>query len=194
MQTPVLGTKKCICAAAAILVVAVAVSIGCGAVPNGRAATAAPPDATATRSPSPTGATTAAPPTVSAGTGAAPSDSGSVTKQNQGGNVTVAVTWKNPSDATGSLTFSVVMDTHSVNLDGYDLSQLAVLRNERGQEVKAERWDAPSGGHHRSGTLAFPGKDGSGTPILGSGSKAVELVIRDVAGVNERVLRWELRG
>ncbi|MCX9025127.1 MAG: hypothetical protein OIN85_03410 [Candidatus Methanoperedens sp.] len=37
-----------------------------------------------------------------------------------------------------------------------------------------------SGGHHASGTLRFPKTE----------SKSFELVIRDVAGVNERVFKW----
>ncbi len=108
--------------------------------------------------------------------------------------MTIEVTWQNPTETTGPATFSVAMDTHSVNLDGVDLGKLSVLRNDRGQQVTPSGWDAPSGGHHRSGVLAFPAADGDGNPIAGPGVKAVELVIRDVAGVRERVLRWEVAG
>ncbi|MGE5619189.1 MAG: hypothetical protein ACM3US_08020 [Sphingomonadaceae bacterium] len=114
------------------------------------------------------------------------------TRTSEGGSVTIKVTWQNPGDTDRPLAFSVAMDTHSVNLDGYDLGKLAVLRNDRGQELKPERWDAPSGGHHRSGTLSFPAKDTSGKAILASGVRVLELVIRDVAGVKERVFRWEV--
>lgn len=113
------------------------------------------------------------------------------TRTSEGGSVTIEVTWENPGDG-GRPTFSVAMDTHSVNLDGYDLSQLALLRNDRGQEVSPERWEAPAGGHHRSGVLTFPAKDGSGRPVLGPGVGSFELLIRDVAGIKERVLRWEV--
>jgi hypothetical protein len=113
------------------------------------------------------------------------------TQSSSGGSVTINVTLDDPKDAT-TLKFEVAMDTHSVELDGYDLAKLAILRNGQGQEVKPVKWDASSGGHHRSGTLAFSAKDGSGKPIVGAGVKSLDLVIRDVAGVKERVLKWEV--
>ncbi len=120
------------------------------------------------------------------------SSSAEATQSNSGGNVTIEVTWENPQEKNGPLTFSVAMNTHSVNLDGFDLSELAVLRNDSGQQVKPQQWEAPSGGHHRSGTLTFPFKGESGKPIVGTGTKTLEMVIRDVAGVKERVLQWKV--
>ena len=64
------------------------------------------------------------------------------TQTSEGGGVTVAVTWQGPSAGP---VFDVAMDTHSVDLDGYDLRQLAVLRNDQGQEVRPNGWDAPAG-------------------------------------------------
>ncbi len=122
----------------------------------------------------------------------APANSSGTTRRNQGGSVTIDVTWENPGDTTGALTFSVAMDTHSVELDGIDLGKLAVLRNDQGVELRPQEWDAPPGGHHRSGILLFPARDGAGKPILGTGARSLEMVIRDVAGVKERVLRWEV--
>ncbi len=118
--------------------------------------------------------------------------SGSLTQTNSGGSVTLAVTWQRSEQASAPLVFSVAMDTHSVNLDGIDLAKSAVLRTDAGVEVKPEKWESPPGGHHRSGSITFPSKDGSGKPLLGSGVKSIELVIRDVASVKERVLRWEV--
>ncbi len=129
---------------------------------------------------------------------AAPASGGSAaatagaTKTSEGGSVTIQATWENQKEAGASISFTIAMDTHSVNLDGFDLGRLSSLRNDRGQEVKADRWEAPSGGHHRSGILSFPSKDGSGKPVIGPGVKSLELVMRDVAGVKERVLRWEV--
>lgn len=128
------------------------------------------------------------------GGSAAPGTSVDQPRRNSGGSVTIDVTWENPRANGAPLAFAVVMDTHSVDLDRYDLGKLAVLRNDRGQELKPERWDAPEGGHHRSGALVFPAKDGAGKAISGPGVKTLELVILDVAGVKERVLRWELSG
>ncbi len=84
------------------------------------------------------------------------------------------------------------MDTHVVNLDGYDLKQLAVLRTDQGQEIQPVSWNAPTGGHHRSGTLTFPATLADGTPLIGSNTRNIELVIRNVGGVPERTLKWTL--
>lgn len=108
---------------------------------------------------------------------------------NEEGQVTVKVTWQGSTD---QLTFAIVMDTHAVDLDGYDLKQLAVLRTDRGQEIRPDGWDAPAGGHHRSGKLTFPTVVPNGNVVIGPETQAIELVIREVAGVPERVFRWEL--
>lgn len=51
--------------------------------------------------------------------------------------------------------FSVVFDTHSVNLD-YDIASLAAIFDEKGQSYKAVAWTGGRGGHHLSGELRFP--------------------------------------
>jgi hypothetical protein len=126
---------------------------------------------------------TATPPIASA---SAPSQGS--TLANEGGMVTVFATWAGP--AAGPV-FKIALDTHSVNLDGYDLAKQAVLRVD-GREVAATAWDAPKGGHHRSGNLVFPTSGADGAPTIGAGARAVEVVVRDVAGVPERTFRWPL--
>lgn len=111
------------------------------------------------------------------------------TQTSEGGEVTIAVTWRGP---TAGPVFEVAMDTHSVNLDDYDLRNLAVLRNDEGKEVRPSSWDAPKGGHHREGTLSFPKKTPDGSLIIGPDTREIELVIRDVAGVPERRFEWRL--
>lgn len=109
------------------------------------------------------------------------------TRRSEGGQVTVDVTW---GGKEAGPVFRVVMDTHAVDLDGYDLRQLAVLRVADGREVRPGGWDAPKGGHHREGALTFPASLPDGSPTLGPSAGTVELVIRDVAGVPERTFRW----
>lgn len=116
-----------------------------------------------------------------------PAASSAGTQTSEGGNVTVKVTWQ--GTAAGPV-FTVSMDTHSVDLDRYDLRQLAVLRTDQGQEIQPTGWDAPKGGHHREGTLTFPATTADGQPVVGPNTRNVELVIRNVAGVPERILRW----
>jgi len=112
-------------------------------------------------------------------------------QKNEGGSVTIEVKWPAVQAADDALPFAATMDTHSVDLDKIDLSKLATLRNDKGQQVAPTSWEAPAGGHHRSGTLVFPATD-SGKALVDPGTKYVELVIRDLAGVKERVLRWSL--
>ena len=106
---------------------------------------------------------------------------------NVGGGVTVKVSRQDAADA---IAFKVVLDTHSVNLDTYDLVQLAVLRTPSGEEIAPLAWDAPAGGHHREGTLSFPAVAADGSPLVQPDGGQLVLVIRDIAGVAERTFSW----
>jgi hypothetical protein len=106
------------------------------------------------------------------------------TQRNDGGQVTVEVTWEGP--AAGAV-FEVKLDTHSVDLDGLDLSDTE-LTNDRGDSLVAARWEAPKGGHHREGRLAF----GGDAATFLAGVRWIELTIDGVGAVPQRVLRWEV--
>lgn len=125
----------------------------------------------------------------SAGTVSNAPQSSGVTQTNEGGQVTMNVSWQGP---TAGPVFAVAMDTHAVDLDGYDLRQLAVLRTDEGQEVRPIGWDAPMGGHHRNGMLTFPKMDANGKPVIGPNTHHITLIIRNVAGVSERTFQWTL--
>jgi len=118
----------------------------------------------------------------------APSSSASPTSQatqtSDGGQVTVVVDWAGPG---GGAVFDVMLDTHSVDLDGLDLSD-AILRNDRGETMSARPWAAPKGGHHREGALTF---EGDAAPFF-AGATWVELVLSGVGDLPERTLRWEV--
>ncbi len=112
------------------------------------------------------------------------------TRTSEGGRVSVAVSWDGLAQSQGSqvtLVLQVAMDTHSVNLDTYDLAKLAVLRNDRGETAQPASWQAPRGGHHRKGELSF-----AVPATFLAGARFLDVVVRDIAGVPERVLRWEL--
>ena len=104
-----------------------------------------------------------------------------------GGGVTVKVA---RLEGTDTLAFKVVLDTHAVDLDAYDLGQLAVLRTTEGLEIAPVAWNAPAGGHHREGTLSFPLLAEDGSRLVKPGAGHLALVIRDVAGVSERTFHW----
>ncbi len=107
-------------------------------------------------------------------------------QSSSGGAVTIDVEWEGKGD--DSLVFHVAMNTHSVDLDQYDLRELAVLRDNEGKEYSPLSWDSAPGGHHRQGTLTFPLPDS----LRQGEATYVEIVIHDVDGIKERVLKWEL--
>ena len=106
-----------------------------------------------------------------------------LTQTHSGGGVTVKATYLNPRGMEDAR-FQVVLDTHSVALDGYDLKALSLLRDENGkiyQPIKAEN---KGSGHHRQITIVFP--------KVAPETKKLELVLTGIAGVKERSLRWDL--
>ena len=105
-------------------------------------------------------------------------------RTNSGGGVTAKVTYLNPGGPEGPR-FQVVLDTHSVDLDAFDLKNVSVLRDDAGKDYQPTQLENKGGGHHREVTLAFPKS--------ASGVKRLELVIKDIAGVKERSFRWELK-
>lgn len=105
----------------------------------------------------------------------------------EGNGVSVTLSWE--GQEAGPV-FSVVMDTHSGSLDGYDLAQLAVLRTSWGEELAPVGWDSPPGGHHRKGTLTFPDTGPDGKPVTGAGSGQITVIVKGVADVAERAFTW----
>ncbi|MCC6545370.1 MAG: hypothetical protein IT392_12885 [Nitrospirae bacterium] len=111
--------------------------------------------------------------------------SGPISKSDEAGGVTIAVTYLNPGE--GGPAFEIKLDTHSVDLEQYKLENMASLRDDTGKEYGIPVMESPSGsGHHRAGILRFKGVDISRL-------KAIELVIKDVVGVKERVFRFEIK-
>lgn len=109
---------------------------------------------------------------------------GSSTQRSEGGQVTVEATWAGLSVGAS---FDVKLDTHSVDLDALDLSN-AILRNNRGESLSAVPWTAPKGGHHREGTLTFPGS----VAMFFAGATSIDLVLAGVGDLPERTLHWQI--
>ncbi|MHB8959758.1 MAG: hypothetical protein ACYDAN_09050 [Candidatus Limnocylindrales bacterium] len=125
------------------------------------------------------GSSPAASPASSGVAGSAASQAQQVSEAN---GVTVMATW---GGTTAGGAFDVALDTHSGSLDDIDLAT-AILRNDRGEKLVGASWSAPAGGHHRAGRLTFTGDAAS----VVKGAAWVELVLPNVGGVPERVLRW----
>ncbi len=103
-----------------------------------------------------------------------------VTQTVSGGGVTATVTYLAQTDHESR--FSVVLDTHAVNLDGYDLRTLSVLRDDTGLSMQPTGVENKGSGHHREIILTFP------RPSVDR--KWLELMLKDIAGVKERTFRW----
>lgn len=110
-------------------------------------------------------------------------DGAAITTEAQAAGVTAKVTYNNPGAAIP--VFNVVLDTHSAELDQYRFEEIVVLRDQAGKEHKPQLTSSKGSGHHREATLEF--KDAQLT-----GADYVELVIKGVAGVSERVLKFDL--
>ncbi len=106
-----------------------------------------------------------------------------VTQRADGGGVTVAATPL--PDQTPGTKIELSLNTHSVNLDAYRFESIATLRDDGGRQYPLEAVEqASGGGHHRKAVLRV-GK-------LSPPAKSVELVVKGVGGVPERVFRWNM--
>lgn len=79
----------------------------------------------------------------------------------------------------GAMAFKVVLETHTVELDGYKFDEIVSLRAD-GKEYKAMVKSQEGSGHHRSAIVEF------------DNTKAgdVTIVIKGVAGVKERTFKF----
>lgn len=124
-----------------------------------------------------------------AGTPAQAASNSPLTQRDQGeGAVEIEVTLVLPGSpdaakygADTQTVFLVTMNTHSIDLTGYDLVKISELVA-AGQTFKPTRWTSTSDdSHHRAGALLFP-KVGRAT--------ALELRIKTIGGVAVRTFRW----
>ena len=100
-----------------------------------------------------------------------------------GGGVTVDVTFL--KDRGDGPAFKVGLDTHSVNLDVYQFEQIMRLRDGKGGELAPTAVEGATGsGHHREATVRFAWPDPK--------PRTLELVVKGVAGVPERLFQWTL--
>ena len=81
--------------------------------------------------------------------------------------------------SNGALVFKVSLETHTVELDKYKFDEIVVLRA-GDKEYKAKVKSEEGSGHHRSAVVEFENPK----------AKEVEIVIKDVAGVKERVFKF----
>lgn len=107
-----------------------------------------------------------------------------LTKRDGQGPVSVSVTLMAPPAVGAPVKAKVVLDTHSVGLDGIKFEEAVVLRTPDGTDIAPAAVEQATGsGHHREAVLVFP-------PFAGPGD--VRIVVKSVGGVAERSFSWEL--
>jgi hypothetical protein len=107
-----------------------------------------------------------------------------LTKRDRQGPVTVAVTLTAAPAVGEPVRAKVVLDTHSVGLDGLVFEQVVAVRTSDGSDLAPTAIERATGsGHHREATLVFP-------PLTSAGT--LRIVVKDVGGVAERSFDWEL--
>ena len=103
---------------------------------------------------------------------------------NSEGSVEVEVTPLSVSHTSDRWEFSIVISTHSVELD-QDLTEVSILIDEGGNEYESLTWEgSPPGGHHREGVLSFK-------PISPMPGK-ITLRLEGIGAIAERNFVWEL--
>ena len=106
------------------------------------------------------------------------------------GAITIKVTPVDLTGQDGTLDFTVVFDTHSVELDMDFSKSLALQVGDK--EILPAAWESPSsGGHHVSGTVTFPAVDPNGESLL-AGSTQVSLTVRIPNREETRSFTWDL--
>ena len=105
-----------------------------------------------------------------------------LTKRDQQGPVTVVVTLVAAPSADTPVRVKVVLDTHSVGLDGIAFDQAVAVRAADGRDVAPTAIEDASGsGHHRQAVLVFPPQAGP-----------LRVVVKNVGGVAQRSFVWNL--
>lgn len=118
-----------------------------------------------------------------------------LTRASEAASITVAVTFMNPllkaEETAGKLVFKVALDTHTVDLSGFDMLKLAVLRTSEGVVVsQGFSWEPINeSGHHRLGLLKLDGTV-EGKPLITQETRYIELELKEL-GALPRFFRWE---
>lgn len=108
-----------------------------------------------------------------------------LTKRHSQGPVTVAVTLTAAPAVGEPVKVKVVLDTHSVGLDGIEFDRAVAIRTSDGADLAPTAIERAAGsGHHREAVLVFP-------PVASAGT--LKIVVKDVGGVAERNFVWDLQ-
>ena len=107
-----------------------------------------------------------------------------LTKRDTQGPVTVTATIVEPMEIGAPLRLNIALDTHSISVDDVKFEDAVVVRATGGAELRPIAVETKGAGHHRQALLTFP---------AGGHTSRLDVVVKGVGGVAERVFAWELR-
>ena len=108
------------------------------------------------------------------------------TRKDKQGSMTVDVKYLiSKENADKQSVFQLSLDTHSVDLYKYDIEKVSYIQFDDQAPINGGVWDFTGSAHHFKGFITF-------NESVPEETKTLRLLIRDVAGVSERVLEWEL--
>jgi hypothetical protein len=108
-------------------------------------------------------------------------------------------------DFHGSVVFTIVLDSVSIDLEAYPVKERTLLRNDKGMQVAPSRWlpGVHSSSHHVEGVLFFPQRTEAGESMIGhlpgahlpeeSPARFLDLILKGLPDGQEVVFRWELQ-
>ncbi|HYG60885.1 MAG TPA: hypothetical protein VD902_22635 [Symbiobacteriaceae bacterium] len=146
----------------------------------------------------------AAPAEGAAPTQAAPAGTALISRES-GGNAAITVTVRQAGDQlldqpgigpdlSGMkgrvLPFAIALDTHDGDISKLDLNGKVFLRDASGTELPAMVKQLSTSSHHTTYAAAFPSMDSSGKPLDDPAQGSLQILIRGVGQMQERVLEW----
>ena len=107
-----------------------------------------------------------------------------LTKRDRQGPVTVAITLVPPLSPGSPVRLRVVLDTHSVGLDGIAFEQAVARRTPGGRDEAPAAVEQVSGtGHNREAVVVFESLENTSD---------VQIVVRGIGRIPERVFAWQV--
>lgn len=112
---------------------------------------------------------------------------------NSEGAVELVVTFLNPiNDDDEKWIFNVEMNTHSVNLDQYDLEKLITFKNDTGTVITDELTVKKDGAGHHMGIKIYIPKIINEKPTIDENTNEITIEISEIDNVVSRLFVWDL--
>jgi len=109
-----------------------------------------------------------------------------LTREDSQGAVDVSATYLVPkeTEAINKVSFKLTLNTHSVDLTGYDLGKISSIQFDEAEPVTGGVWDFTGSAHHFKGIMTF-------NYFVPDGTKRLRFVIKNLDDVKKRVFEWE---